>query len=233
MNDTKPFSALLSRTKEEAKKVSRTTGKKHKVVLEELVKRNGFPNYDVLQKFAQTEFQDEGKCSVIADIPPPVPASKYAHCRTPDEFHAHRSRFGNPNFAVTIFDDDSGGLDDVWFFTNDLQEAAAIGTRWHEHRCALEQYPVKQEGKIVYGYRVRGLTHNRDLENMLYEGWLWENVGADMNSLATPKIMTKLRHELFAALSWWPDVHLFMMLDFSRPDRELPFFKDWADELEE
>lgn len=170
MNETKPFSALLSRIKEEAKKASQATAKKHKVVLEELAKKYGFPNYDMLQKLAQTEFHDEGKCSVIADIPPPVPTLKYAHCRTPDEFHAHRGRFGNPNFAIKIFDDDSGKLDDVWFFTNDPQEAVVIGLRWHERRCALEQYSFEQEREIVYGYRVRGLIHNRNLEDVLYEG---------------------------------------------------------------
>lgn len=232
MNE-KPFSALLSRIKEEAKRTSRTTGKKHKVVLEELAKKHGFPNYDVLEKRAQTEFPGKGNCSVVADTPPPVPTLNYARCRTPDEFHAHRGRFGNPIYAVHIYDDDSARLDDVWFFSNDLQEAAAIGMRWHERGCALEQYPVEQEGEIVYGYRVRGLTHNRALTGVLYEGWLWKNVGADMNSMATPEIMTSLRKELFTALSWWSDAHIFMMLDFSRPDGELEFFKDWAAEFEE
>lgn len=233
MNGTELFAAQLSRMKEEAKKVSRGTSKKHKVILEELAKKYGFPNYDTLRKLAKSEFQGADKSSVIADIPPPIPTLRYAHCRTPAEFHAHRDRFGNPNFAVTIFDDDSGRFDDVWFFTNNVQDASAIGMRWHERRCSLEQYPVKQEGGDAYGYRVRGLSHNRALEDLLYEGWLWQNVGADMNAIATPEIMTKLRQELFVALSCWADAHLFMMLDFSCPDQELEFFKCWADELEE
>lgn len=233
MNDTRGFSALLSRLKEEAKKACRTTNKKHKVALEELAKKHGFRNYDTLEKRAKAEFQNEGKCSVIADIPAPVPLLRYAHCRTPDEFHVHRGRFDNPNFAVTIFDDDSGKLDDIWFFTNDIQEAVAIGTRWHERQCALEQYLVEQNREIAYGYRVRGLTHIRNLEDVLYERRLWKNVGADINAIATPKVLTKLRQELFVTLSRWPDAHLFMMLDFSRPDRELPFLKDWENELKE
>lgn len=181
----------------------------------------------------QTTLLDDDSCCVVVDIPPPVPALKYALCRTPDEFHAHRDSFGNPTYAVQIFDDDTGRFDGIWFFSSNLQEAAAIGMRWHERGCALEQYPVKQNGVIVYGYRVRGLTHNQALADVLFEAWLWKNIGADINSMATPEIMTNLRKELFSALSWWHDAHIFMMLDFSRPDGELEFFKDWADELED
>lgn len=230
MNDIQPvFSVLLSRIKEQAKKIRRSTGKQHKVVLEELAKKNGFQNYDALQKIAQAELSGVRNCGVVSDIPPPPPIYKSAICRTPSEFVAQRSRFGDRIYAVEHLNYGGGAKSDVWHFTNSKQDAVAIGLRWHELGCALEQYPVEQEGEIVYGYRVRGHLHDRVLEDVLYESWLWKDVG-DLNARATPEILTRLRKKLFSELDWW-SAHSFLVLDFSRPDGESGYLSDWADEL--
>ncbi|MDB5784805.1 transposase [Caballeronia mineralivorans] len=167
--------------------------------------------------------------NVISDIPSPVPSIESARCATPDEFLAHRTSFGNTTYAIKIYDE-SGVTDEIWHFSNDLQEAAAVGLRWHERNCALEQYAEEQEGKIVYGYRVRGNCDSGFMGDTLYQNWLWEAVGADINEVATPEIMTRVRIELFKFLS----VHStqFMLLDFSRPDGESVYLQVWADELE-
>lgn len=243
MFEDKSFTSLLSRLKEEAKNISRATGKKHKVVLEELARKLDFPNYDTLQKLAATELHTKSRevpgvtsqeplrlNSVVADIPPPAPTFDSALCRTPDEFLANWISFGNPTYAVTIPNDDSAELNDIWFFSNDRQDAVAIGLRWHERGCALEQYPVEQDGEIVYGYRGKNLTHIRHLEaDYLYSQWLWKNAGADINAEATPEIMARLRSELFNffAISGGG----FILLDFSNPKDVVEFLEDWKNEI--
>ena len=165
---------------------------------------------------------------VISDIPPPVPSIRSARCRTPDEFLAHRASFGDTTYAVMIFDE-SGGDDETWYFSNDLQEAVAIGLRWHERNCALEQYPLEQDGEIVYGYRVRGCD-SREIEDTLYGDLFWGAVGANVNEVATPEIMTRVRVELFKFFAEnFPD---FQLLDFSQPDGKSGYLQDWANELE-
>lgn len=169
--------------------------------------------------------------NVISDIPPPAPFIQGARCHNPEEFLTHRASFGNTTYAVKIFDEVARkGGGEPWYFSNDLQEAVAIGLRWHERNCALEQYPLEQNGVIVYGYRVRGICDSGFIEDALYMSWLWEPVGADINEVATPEIMAQVRIELFKYLSEnHPD---FMFLDFSRPDGEAVYLQDWANELE-
>lgn len=238
-----PYSSLLSKLKEEAKKKCRETSKKRKVVLEELARKCGFANYDTLQKLALAELVPEScnatgstapfrQSSVISDIAPPIPNYKSALCRSPNEFLTSRSRFGNPTYAVTIHDDKDSRLNNVWFFSDDIQEAVAIGLRWHERDCAIEQFSEEDDGEIFYGYRVRNLTHSRALQELLYEGFLWRNIGADLNELVTTEILTCLRQELFIFLaSGCGDTGIFTMLDFSRPDGEVGFMEDWENEL--
>jgi hypothetical protein len=163
---------------------------------------------------------------VIADIPRDQPALLAAVCRTPADLCGHRIRFGNPTYAIKIYDDDV----DRWFFAHDLQDAVAIGLRWHERGCAVEQYPELQDGEVVFGYRVRNYS-NRDLEDLFYDGSLWRAIGADINARATPEIMTRLRHALFELLSGG-GVAAFCLLDFSRPDGETEFLQNWTDDLE-
>jgi hypothetical protein len=166
---------------------------------------------------------------VISDIPPPAPLIESVRCRTPNEFQAHRASFGNPTYALKTYDD-SELPDETWYFSNDLQALVAIGVRWHERNCALEQYPEEQGGEIVYGYRVRGSCDSGYMEDTLYGEWLWKAVGVDINEVATPEIMTRVRIELFIFLS--ENSPEFMFLDFSRPDKESGYLQDWADELE-
>jgi len=166
---------------------------------------------------------------VIVDIPPLAPSLKSARCRTPDEFLAHRANFGDTTYAVSIFDESRVG-DEIWYFSNDLQEAVVIGLRWHECNCALEQYPLEQDGEIVYGYRARDCLNSKYIGELLHEGWLWKAAGANMNEVATPEIMTRVRIELFKYLA--ETSGLFMVLDFSKPDRELEYLQHWENELE-
>ncbi|MBF6618288.1 MAG: transposase [Candidimonas sp.] len=170
---------------------------------------------------------------IVADNPPPAPAPRCALCRSPDEFLAHWERFGNSRYAVVIADDDSGKLDDVWFFEDDLQDAVAIGMRWHERGCALEQYPEVQGGEIVYGYRVKNLPNNRALEDLLYTGWFWDGVRADVNAVATSEMMTRLREHLFTTLATWTDHGIFLVLDFSLANEIEEFLANWEDEFDE
>ncbi|MGF6858484.1 transposase [Paraburkholderia sp. CI3] len=165
--------------------------------------------------------------NVISDVPPPTPSKKSAICRTPDELLKHRANYGNATYAVTILEETG---DETWYFSNDLQEAVAIGLRWHDRNCALQQYPLEQDGQIVYGYRVQGSCDSWDIEEMLDHCGLFESAGADINEGATPEIMARVRIELFKFLS----VHSpsFLMLDFSQPDGASTFLQDWADELE-
>lgn len=164
---------------------------------------------------------------VVQDIPPPLPViAGAAVCQTPDEFRAHRKRFGNPTYAVKLHDDATA---DRWHFANELQDAVAIGMRWHERGCAIEQYPVEQGGEIVFGYRIRNYMQ-RAVEEALYETWLWDGVGGDINAKATPEILTRLRHALFKFLSE-SGIATFFLLDFSRPDGVEEFLQDWADEI--
>ncbi|AXV78483.1 hypothetical protein CJO79_05695 [Ralstonia solanacearum] len=159
-------------------------------------------------------------------MPPPLPSAPLAICHTPDELLASRASFGNATYAVEV-----RNHRDVWYFSNDLQEAVAIGMQWHERERALEQYPHEQDGEVVYGYRVRGRTPDESLQERLWERWLWEAADADINEAATPEIMTRLRVELFKFFAEGPEDR-FTLLDFSRPDGEAPFLEDWAAELE-
>ncbi|MGF6511295.1 transposase [Paraburkholderia sp. 32] len=165
--------------------------------------------------------------NVISDVPPPMPSKKSALCRTPDELLKHRANYGNATYAVTIFDETS---DETWYFSNDLQEAVAIGLRWHDRNCALQQYPLEQDGQIVYEYRVRGTCDSCYIDEMFYIGGFFRSAGADINEVATPEIMARVRIELFKFLS--VNFPSFFMLDFSQPDRGSTYLQDWADELE-
>lgn len=166
---------------------------------------------------------------VIADNPMPLPFKRSARCSSPDELLAHRASFGHAMYAVKLIDEPEPG-EATWYFSNDLQETVAIGLRWHENVCSLEQYPIEQDGSIEYGYRVRGWRNARSIDDPLYEPWLWEAVGADINEAATPEIMTRVRVELFKFQAHdFPD---FMLLDFSEPDEVSSYLRDWADELE-
>jgi hypothetical protein len=166
---------------------------------------------------------------VIADKPMPIPSKRNARCGSPNELLAHRATFGHAMYAVNFIDEPKSDKE-TWYFSNDLQDAAAIGLRWHENVCSLEQYPIEQDGRIEYGYRVRGWCNAHSIADTLYERWLWEAVGADMNEAATPEIMTRVRVELFKFQAhYFPDI---MLLDFSQPDTVSRYLQDWADELE-
>ncbi len=243
MDEIKLFSTKLSRLKEEAKKEKRLTGKQLSEVQEELAKTQGFCNYKHLQQLAKAEGGSSNEKTktgspelggVVADVSLPPPTYRMAYCRSPAEFRNARAKFGNPVYAVTIHDAEHGKLKDKWYFSNDLQEAVAIGLRWHERNCALEQYPVEQDGKIVFRYQIRGLPQYPDITDRLYfHGFgLWEAVGSDCNTKATPQIMTGLREGLFKSLAWGQDAPIFCLLDFSEPDECSEFMQDWADEFE-
>jgi len=100
---------------------------------------------------------------VVTDIPPMVHALGKATCRTPDQLLANRTHFGNPTYAVEGCSDET-----TWYFSNDLQDAVALGLKWVERGCALRQIPEEQDGEVVYAYSVSGLEEDADLEYTLY-----------------------------------------------------------------
>lgn len=158
---------------------------------------------------------------IVTDIPPVVKPVGHAKCRHPTELIYYWARFGFPRYAVEDVDDRV-----TWSFSNDLQEAAAIGFKWLDNHCALEQTPFEQEGEVVYGYIVRGVKEEADLDACLYYREIWDAAGANMNEAATPEILTSVRRELFKyyALRGGP----FFMLDFSKPAMVAAYFVDWV-----
>ncbi|SPK75934.1 conserved protein of unknown function (plasmid) [Cupriavidus taiwanensis] len=160
---------------------------------------------------------------IVTDLPPVVQALGKATCRTPDELLASRTRIGYPTYAVRDAED---GV--TWYFSNDVQEAVALGLKWLERGCALVQIPEDQDGKAVYAYVARGLED--DLEHLFYDRDLWDAAGGDMNEAATPETMTRLRIELFKFIAKWG--WQFTMLDFSNPAEVSAYLDDWANELE-
>jgi hypothetical protein len=162
---------------------------------------------------------------VVTDIPPMVHALGKATCRTPDELLASRTHFGNPIYAVQEFSHEA-----TWYFTNDLQDAVALGLKWVESGCALKQIPEDQDGEVVYAYSVCGLEEDVDLEYTLYSHRLWRAVDGDMNEAATPETMTRLRRELFKSIAHWRSY--FTLLDFSHPASVTAYLEDWENDLQ-
>lgn len=160
---------------------------------------------------------------VVKDIPPIVQALGKAKCNTPDELLASRVRFGNPTYAVEDSDDGA-----TWYFSNDLQEAVALGLKWVERGCALEQVPEDQDGEAVYAYVLCGLE-DCDLEYLLYNDRLWQAAGGDLNEPATPEIMTRLRMELFKVIAQWK---MLTLLDFSNQASVTAHLEDWENEIQ-
>jgi len=232
MKQLKSIDATLRQVKEQAKHLHRTKGIKHKVALEILARSLGYPNYDFLQKLAQAEPCKRDLLMVVSDIPPPRPQLQSAYCPTPEEFHHQRAQLGNKQYAIKIYNEDtpSDWWRNLWYFTDSIQDAIALGMRWHERNYALEQHPIEQDGEIVYGYEIRH-ANNDNLIDYLYEIDLWNRIGEDMNAKATPEIMTKLRQALFEDMFVYPLIHDFFALDLASPDIE-EYFSDWADELE-
>ncbi|WER46605.1 transposase [Cupriavidus sp. WKF15] len=169
--------------------------------------------------YAENAAQSRG--GVVTDIPPVVSPLGRAVCRHPVELIYHWARFGFPVYAVEDVDDR-----DAWFFSNDLQEAAAIGFKWLDNQCALEQTSFVLHGKVVYGYIARGAKDDGDLDTCLYRREIWDAAGADMNEAATPEILTCVRKEIFKyfALRGGP----FFLLDFSKPANVAAYFAEWA-----
>lgn len=160
---------------------------------------------------------------IVTDLPPVVQALGMAICRTPDELLASRASLGYPTYAVRASDDCV-----TWYFSDDLQEAVALGLKWLERGCALVQIPEEQDGVAVYAYVARGLED--DLDHLFYSRELWDAAGGDMNEAATPEIMTRLRVELFKFIAEWG--WQFTMLDFSNPADVTAYLEDWVNELE-
>ncbi|MGD7198334.1 transposase [Ralstonia pseudosolanacearum] len=161
---------------------------------------------------------------VVTDIPPIVHALGKATCRTPDELLASRTRFGNPIYAVEDSDDET-----TWYFSNDLQDAVALGLKWVERGCALKQIPEDQNGEVVYAYSVCGLEEDSDLEFLLYSHYLWRDADSDINEAATPETMTRVRRELFKYVAHWRSY--FILLDFSNPASVTAYLEDWENDL--
>lgn len=161
--------------------------------------------------------------SIVKDIPPVVQPLGQAICHTPDQLIINWARFGCATYAVEDPDD---GV--TWYFTDELQTAAALGFKWLEKGCALEQIPEEQDGEAVYAYVARGLEDVPDLEYLLYSDSLWKAVGADPNEAATPKIMTRLRLELFKHFAHRGGP--FIMLNFSNRDKLGEYLAEWANE---
>ncbi|MBY4731768.1 transposase [Cupriavidus pauculus] len=163
--------------------------------------------------------------NIIADVPPVVQSVGRAVCRHPVELLFYWARFGFPRYAVEDYDDRI-----TWAFTNDLQDAAALGFKWLENNCALMQVPLNQDGEVVYGYIARGVQDEIDLATFLYDRDLWAAAGANMNEAATPEIMTRVRMEIFQvyALGGGP----FFMLDFSKPAEVGNYLTEWVKDLE-
>lgn len=165
--------------------------------------------------------------SIVQDIPPVVQALGMATCRTPDELLASLTRFGYPNYAIEDPDDCV-----TWYFSNDLQEAVALGLKWVEKDCALIQIPEDQDGEVVYAYVARGLDDDPDLQYLLYREGFWSAAGGDMNEAATPEIMTRLRMELFKFLARLGGGQ-FILLDFSNPASVTRHLENWEKDLEQ
>ncbi|CAG2152087.1 transposase [Ralstonia mannitolilytica] len=162
---------------------------------------------------------------VVTDIPPTVHALGKATCRTPDELLTSRTRFGNPIYAV-----EDSSHEGTWYFSNDLQDAVALGLQWVEKGCALKQTPEDQDGEVVYAYSVDGLEEDADLEYLLYSHRLWQTTDADMNEAATPETMTRVRTELFKSINHWRSY--FTLLDFSHPASVTGYLEDWENDLQ-
>lgn len=162
---------------------------------------------------------------VVTDIPPRVHALGEATCRTPDELLASRARFGNPTYAV-----EDSSHEATWYFTNDLQDAVALGLKWVERGYALKQIPEDQDGRVVYAYSVSGLEEDAGLEYLLYSHRLWIAANEDINEAATPEIMTRLRTELFKSIAHWRSY--FILLDFSHPASVTAYLEDWENDLQ-
>ncbi|KVD43719.1 transposase [Burkholderia ubonensis] len=162
---------------------------------------------------------------IVTDIPPVVHALGKATCRTPDELLASRARFGYPAYAIEDAEDSA-----TWYFSNDLQEAVALGLKWVEKDCALIQIPEDQDGEVVYAYVARGLEDDPDLEYLLYRPGFWRAAGGDLNEAATPEIMTRLRIELFRLLARLGGQ--FILLDFSNPASVTRYLENWENDLE-
>ncbi len=164
--------------------------------------------------------------SIVSDSPPTVHPVGKAVARHPVELLYHWARLGFPRYGVEDFDDR-----DCWTFSNDLQEAAAVGFKWLERNCALEQIPEEQDGEVVYAYVARGVMDEPDLEHLLYSGDLWKAAGADMNEVATPEIMTRVRMELFKLYA--SKGGGFFMLDFATHAKVSQYMADWANNLDD
>ena len=162
--------------------------------------------------------------TIVTDIPPVVHALGKVTCSTPDELLASRTRFGNPTYAVEDSDDEG-----TWHFSNDLQDAVAIGLKWVESGCALKQIPEDQDGEVVYAYVVCGHEEDSDMEYLLYSHRLWQAADADMNEAATPEIMTRLRMGLFKFIAQWQTQ--FTLLDFSKPASVTTYLENWENDL--
>lgn len=162
--------------------------------------------------------------SIVQDIPPVVQALGKATCRTPEELLASLARLGNPTYAIEDSDDR-----ETWHFSNDLQEAIAIGLKWIERGCSLIQIPVDQQGEVVYAYIARGLEQDSTFGERLYDQKFWSPAGGDLNEAATPEILTRVRMELFTFIAQWGGP--FGLLDFSEPASVITFLEDWEAEL--
>lgn len=162
---------------------------------------------------------------VVTDIPPMVHALGKATCRTPDELLASRTHFGNPTYAVEDCSDEA-----TWYFSNDLQDAVALGLKWVERGCALRQIPEDQDGEVVYAYSVCGLEEDADLEYTLYSHRLWQAADGDVNEAATSETMTRLRRELFKSIAHRRAY--FTLLDFSHPASVTAYLEDWENDLQ-
>lgn len=163
--------------------------------------------------------------TIVTDIPPAVHALGKATCRTPDELLASRTRFGNPTYAVEDCSDEA-----TWYFSNDLQDAVALGLKWVERGCGLKQIPEDQDGEVVYAYSVCGLEEDADLEYTLYSHRLWRAADGDVNEAATPETMTRLRRELFKSIAHRRSY--FTLLDFSHPASVTAYLEDWENDLQ-
>lgn len=161
---------------------------------------------------------------IVTDIPPVAHALGEATCSTPGELLASRTRFGNPTYAVEDSRDEG-----TWHFSNDLQDAVALGLKWVERGCALKQIPEDQDGEAVYAYVVCGHEEDADMEYLLYSPRLWQAADADMNEAATPEIMTRLRMELFKFIAQWQTQ--FTLLDFSKPASVTTYLENWENDL--
>ena len=156
----------------------------------------------------------------------------WAVCPTPTDFLSYRLSLGNPTFA---FCKENDKIKDKWFFSNSLQDAVAFALDWHKLCCKVEQFSqLQDDGTQAYAYRVTNLN-NREVDLVLYSSWIWESATGDpqnINRAATPEVMTILRQELFKFMCERAIPGLdFTMLDFSRPDGEDEFLRDWAYEL--